>query len=168
MDDKGQAARVTEHGLRAQHRATHEQHRKPKINRLKRIFVSIGVILAVAIAVLAGLSIYRTTTTSTIDASKYQAVFLNSGAVYFGKLQVLNASYLRLTDVYYLQTQSTGTTNPQPAASSTSTNLQLVKLGGELQGPTDEMIVNKDQVTFFENLKSDGKVAQSIAKYQGK
>lgn len=168
MDDKGQVARAAEHGPRGQHTVAHEQRRKPKINRLKRIFISIGVILGVAIIVLAGLSFYRTTTGSAIDSSKYQAVFLNSGAVYFGKLQVLNSNYLKLTDVYYLQTQSTDATNPQPAASSTSTNLQLVKLGGELQGPTDEMIVNRNQVTFFENLKSDGKVTQSIVKYQGK
>jgi hypothetical protein len=73
---------------------------------------------------------------------------------------------MRLTDVYYLQTKTADTVNPQPAASSTSTNLELVKLGSELQGPTDEMIINKDQVTFFENLKSDGKVTQSIEKYK--
>lgn len=162
MDDNGPVAHATEHGIKGRHGGI----RRPKINRLKRIFISIGVVLVVAIAVLGGLSLYRSTTASTIDTTKYQAVFLNSGAVYFGKLQILNGNYLRLTDVYYLQTQATGTTNPQPAASSTSTNLQLVKLGGELQGPTDEMIVNKDQMTFFENLKSDGKVAQSISKYQ--
>ena len=168
MDDKGQVARAAEHGPRGQHAVAHEQRRKPKINRIKRIFISIGIILGVAIIVLAGLFFYRTTTGSTIDSSKYQAVFLNSGAVYFGKLQVVNSNYFKLTDVYYLQTQSTDATKQQPAASSTSTNLQLTKLGSELQGPTDEMIVNRDQVTFFENLKSDGKLTQSIVKYQSK
>ena len=156
------------HGLRGRHIAEPEHKPKSKKPSLKQVFVSVGIVLVVAISVLAGLSFYRSTTASVVDGSKYQAVFLNTGAVYFGKLEVLNSNYLKLTDIYYLQTQAADTANPQPAASSTSTNLQLVKLGSELQGPTDEMVINKDQVTFFENLKSDGKVTQSIVKYQNK
>jgi hypothetical protein len=137
---------------------------KAKQLGLKRIIISVGVIIVVAAAVLAGLSFYRSTTASTIDTTKYQAVFLNSGAVYFGKLEIINTNYMKLTDVYYLQTQAADTANPKPASTSTSTNLELVKLGNELQGPVDEMVINKDQVTFFENLKSDGKVTQAITK----
>ena len=44
--------------------------------------------------------------------------------------------------------------------------MQLIKLGSEIHGPDDEMIINKDQVLFFENLKTDSTVAKSIASYQ--
>lgn len=44
--------------------------------------------------------------------------------------------------------------------------MQLIKLGDEIHGPEDEMILSKDQVLFYENLKTDGKVAQSIEKYK--
>jgi hypothetical protein len=164
--DENVPVHVSAHGQRGRHAGVSEHKPKSRMPNVKMIFISIGIVLVIAIAVLAGLSFYRSTTASAVDTTKYQAVFLNSGAVYFGKLEILNSSYMRLTDVYYLQTKTADTVNPQPAASSTSTNLELVKLGSELQGPTDEMIINKDQVTFFENLKSDGKVTQSIEKYK--
>lgn len=164
--DENVSVHVNGHGQKGRHLGTPAPKSKMKKISLKQTFISIGAVLVVAIVVLAALSFYRSTTAAAIDTSKYQAVFLNSGAVYFGKLQILNAGYMKITDVYYLQTQENDATNPQPAASSSSTNLQLVKLGSELQGPTDEMIINKDQVTFFENLKSDGKVTQSIEKFK--
>lgn len=164
--DENVSVHVGGHGQKGRHLGTPVPKSKMKKISLKQTFISVGAVLIVAIIVLAALSFYRSTTAAAIDTSKYQAVFLNSGAVYFGKLQILNSGYMKITDVYYLQTQENDPKNPQPAASSSSTNLQLVKLGSELQGPTDEMIINKDQVTFFENLKSDGKVTQSIEKYK--
>jgi len=41
----------------------------------------------------------------------------------------------------------------------------LIKLGSEIHGPDDEMIVSKDQILFFENLKKDSQVSASIDKY---
>jgi hypothetical protein len=105
---------------------------------------------------------------SAIDSSKYQAVFFTNGQVYFGKLHQFNHEQLKLTDIYYLQTQTgsgTDSKNPQQTSSDQS-NVQLIKLGNEIHGPEDEMIISKDQVLFYENLKPDGKVAQSISKYK--
>jgi hypothetical protein len=107
-------------------------------------------------------------TATAIDTSKYQAVFFTNGQVYFGKLQSFNDQYLKLTDIFYLQAQSTDSTkdaNPQ-STSSDQNNVQLIKLGNEVHGPEDQMVISKDQVLFFENLKPDGKVAQSIEKYK--
>ena len=101
-----------------------------------------------------------------IDSSKYQAVFFTNGQVYFGKLQNLDQQYLKLTDIYYLQTDaadSKDSENPQANASANA-DVQLIKLGEELHGPEDAMVINRDQMMFFENLKSDGKVAQTIDK----
>lgn len=100
-----------------------------------------------------------------IDGGKYQAVFFTNGQVYFGKLSGSNNSYLKLTDIYYLQTESTdGSNSVQAASTDQSNNAKLVKLGDEIHGPEDEMIISKDQVLFYENLKADGKVAQAIQK----
>lgn len=100
-----------------------------------------------------------------IDKSKYQAVFFTNGQVYFGKLQSFNDDYMKLTDIYYLQTQEATSTddkkNPQQTANDQS-NVQLIKLGNEVHGPEDEMILSKEQVLFYENLKSDSKVVQTI------
>lgn len=105
-----------------------------------------------------------------IDGSKYQAVFFTNGQVYFGKLQSKGAENMILTDVYYLQSQQAGqktddSKNPQQSTSGQG-DVQLIKLGNEVHGPEDEMIISKDQVLFYENLKNDGKVAQTIAQYK--
>jgi hypothetical protein len=103
-----------------------------------------------------------------IDSSKYQAVFFTNGQVYFGKLEAKGTEYLHLSDVFYLQTNSeTPSENPQQATATTDeSNVQLIKLGDEIHGPEDEMIISKDQVLFYENLKTDGKVTQSIQQYK--
>ncbi len=106
-------------------------------------------------------------TSTGIDTNKYQAVFFTNGQVYFGKLRPMNSQYMKLTNIFYLQTQSsdgTNSENPQKTAGDKN-NVQLIKLGEEVHGPEDQMIISKDQVLFYENLKSNGKVAQTIAKY---
>jgi hypothetical protein len=105
-----------------------------------------------------------------VNTSEYQAVFLTNGQVYFGKLKVVTPNYLKLTNIYYLQVQSssTGTTSASQLASTSGTsgsNVQLVKLGNELQGPQDMMAVNREQVLFWENLKPTGKVTEAINTY---
>ena len=100
-----------------------------------------------------------------VDTSKYQAVFLNGGQVYFGRITSLNNQFTRIADIYYLQVnQQVQPDQSNPSAASN--NVSLVKLGCELHGPRDSMVINKDQVIFWENLKSDGKVAKAIATYQ--
>lgn len=96
---------------------------------------------------------------SYVDSSKLQAVFLSTGQVYFGNVKTLNNSYLVLTNIYYLQTSSTGTSN-------SSTNVSLVKLGCELHEPYDQMIINRAQVTFWENLQDNGQVAKAVASFE--
>jgi hypothetical protein len=108
-----------------------------------------------------------------IDSNKYQAVFFSNGQVYFGKLQATKGDYMKLTDIFYLQAQQSAeeeekdSTNPQETSTGQN-NVQLIKLGDEIHGPEDEMIISKDQVLFYENLKADGKVAQSIQKFKNK
>lgn len=147
---------------------TGRKGKKRRLIRKKVILVSVGIIIAVAVIVLAVLTIYRSSVGSLINASEYQAVFFTNGQVYFGKLQLLSNNYLKLTGIFYLQTNPTDPTNPQQAATDASASVQLVPLGGEIHGPENEMLINRDQVLFFENLKPDGKVSQSIATYQKK
>ena len=142
-----------------------KKQRKP---RFKTIAISIAVLIVVATITLIGLFFYRSTTGAAIDSSRYQAVFFTNGQVYFGKLQPLNDSYMRLTGVFYLQsTDATADAlnNPQATTAQDAPGVQLIKLGDEIHGPEDEMIISKDQLLFFENLKTDGKVSSSITQY---
>lgn len=128
-----------------------------------------GVLILVILLVFGVLFLYKSSTVANIDSDKYQAVFFTNGQVYFGKLKSVNGSYMKLTDIYYLQSKtnsaSTDSENLQETANDAS-GVELIKLGSEIHGPDDEMVISRDQILFFENLKKDGKVAESIGKYQ--
>lgn len=97
-----------------------------------------------------------------VEKTHYQAVFLNGGQVYFGKIGKFNDKYLTLSDIFYLRVN-------QPAGGSTaasSNDVSLAKLGSELHGPEDQMVINRDQVQFWENLKNDGQVVKAITTYK--
>ena len=97
-----------------------------------------------------------------VNNDQNQAVFLNGGQVYFGKINKLNKSFLQLSNVYYLRVNQ----QVQPDANATANDISLVKLGCELHGPQDEMVINREQVIFWENLKNDGQVAEAIEQFK--
>lgn len=132
----------------------------------RKPFVISAILLVLIVAILGGWFWYQNSPAAAIDSSKYQAVFFSNGQVYFGKLQMSGGGYMKLSDIFYLQSTSQDPKNPQQTSSSS--DVQLIKLGDEIHGPVDEMVIAKDQILFFENLKTDGKVSQSIAAYHKK
>ena len=96
-----------------------------------------------------------------VENGKFQAVFLNNGQVYFGNINELNKDFLRISNIYYLRVNQ----QVQPGQQAAQNDVSLVKLGCELHGPQDSMVVNRDQITFWENLKDDGQVAKAVAEY---
>ncbi len=131
---------------------------KTKIGRITNmsLFGSVAVLLIALVAFL-GLGGNAGKEAKLIDSSKLQAVFLQTGQVYFGKLKIDNGTYV-LSNIYYLQTSST-------TAATTSSNVSLVKLGCELHEPYDLMVINRSQITFWENLQDNGQVGQAVAKF---
>lgn len=144
-------------------------HKKEASKGRKRplLFGLIGVVVA-GIAVVAAMSLF-VTPKYNIDSSKYQAVFLTNGQFYFGDLEVLNDEFFTLTNVYYMQTQSSDPTDTDAQASiNDSNNYKLIKLGNEIHGPDDAMMIAKSQVSYYENLQPNGKVSQLIDQDSGK
>lgn len=130
----------------------------------------IGVVVAAAAVAILLLAVALVVATGGpkpenkyVDSGRLQAVFLNTGQVYFGNIKSLNANYFVLTNIYYLQTSNSGT-----AASSTNSNtsVSLVKLGCELHEPLDQMVINRTQVTFWENLGDNGQVAKAVSTFE--
>lgn len=124
------------------------------------------LILAIIAAVVVVLSLWWFVfkgASAEIQGGKYQAVFLSNGQVYFGKMSFVGTGYIKLTNVFYIQSSSDV---QDTKASSANTDMQLIKLGNEIHGPQDSMIINRDQVLFFENLKDDGKVVETIKQAQ--
>jgi hypothetical protein len=100
-----------------------------------------------------------------VDDKKLQAVFLNGGQVYFGNINDLNGKFLSMSNIYYLRVNQQVQPN-QSTNAAASNDISLVKLGCELHGPTDNMVINREQVIFWENLKDDGQVAKAVAEYK--
>jgi hypothetical protein len=134
----------------------------------KMRFASVGLLFCGAILILALIALTvlggPATESKKLDKSKLQAVFLNGGQVYFGNIKTLNDKYLSMDNIYYLRVNQTVQPN-QANNSSSSNDVSLVKLGCELHGPQDSMVINQSQVIFWENLKSDGQVAKAVAEY---
>ncbi len=143
------------------------------------------IILAVVVVVIAVLAvIFRgqlfgksssngAAMTSTMGtASGYQAVFLSNGQVYFGKISSTANDFITLKDIYYLQVVQQpplqGTPQGTQADAQAQQSISLVKLGEELHGPVDEMHINRTQVLFYEDLKTEGQVVKAIQDYKTK
>lgn len=143
--------------------------KKHEYERFGRFFSVGSVVLLVSIAILigalAGFFAFGNSGNESqyVNKNEYQAVFVNvngtsGGQVYFGHIQSLTPNYVDLTNVFYIQNQSS-------SSQSSNNSYTLVKLGCELHGPEDQMVINRAQVYFWENLKSSGQVAQKIAQY---
>jgi hypothetical protein len=121
--------------------------------------------LAIAIALWLSNS-SRPNENTYVNTAQYQAVFLTNGQVYFGKVNKITKTYVDLQDIYYLNSQQAAGTDTTAEKSTTPSSFSLVKLGCELHGPNDQMLINREQVTFWENLKADRQVAKAITQWQ--
>jgi flagellar basal body-associated protein FliL len=149
--------------------APQKEVKQKKPSRRLRLPIAIAIVVLIVAGVVGWFVWSGSQNQGTaIDSSKYQAVFFTNGQVYFGKLHTFNNESLKLTDIYYLQTQasSTSSQNPQQTSNAQTSNVQLIKLGDEIHGPEDEMVLSKAQVLFYENLKPDSKVVTSIEQYK--
>lgn len=138
----------------------------PALGNLKVITVVLLyslTVLIVSLAVYAFVLGGRDTSQSKFVAKDaYQAVFLNGGQVYFGKITSSNSKYMTVADIYYLRVNQ----QVQPGQTAQNNDVSLVKLGCELHGPQDQMVINQEQVVFWENLKTDGQVAKAVKQFQ--
>jgi hypothetical protein len=128
-----------------------------------------NIVLLVSLALLILFLLFFVVSSKTKSSSDiglvskdgYQAVFLTNGQVYFGKIAGMDNRYIRLQEIYYLSPNQAAQ-EAQPNEQQQNPQYQLVKLGCELHGPQDQMIIQRDQVTFWENLKDEGTVVKGV------
>ncbi|MBI2798489.1 hypothetical protein HYX70_04320 [Candidatus Saccharibacteria bacterium] len=150
---------------------THQVHNpRPPVNRNRRFGFWILITVLLVLVVGIGLLIFRIATGNynelAVKKDKYQAVFLNNSMVYFGKMSNVDGSYVKLTNVYYLQFQNQN--QPSNQSNNQSQQISLAKLGGELHGPEDVMYIDRRSIMFWENLQDSGRVVQTIKEIQSK
>jgi len=130
----------------------------------KRNLTIAGVFVLLIVGAITWYS-YSQNVARDIQGSDYQAVFLDNGQVYFGKLSKIGSEYFRLSDIYYFESNNAVQTASTP---DTGAAPNLIKLGKEIHGPRDTMVINKDKVLFFENITQDGAVGKAIKNNQSK
>ena len=83
----------------------------------------------------------------------YQAVFLDNGQVFFGKLENAGSDYPLMKEVFYVQ-------NRQKPETKEVISI-LIKRGQEWHGP-DKMYINAKHIVVIEPVSPESKVAQLI------
>ena len=89
----------------------------------------------------------------------FQAVLLDSGQVYYGKVTGLGTDFPVLHDVYYIQSAQ----DPQTKQVSNV----LIRRGKEWHGP-EETVINARHLIMVEPISPDSKVAALIAEQEAK
>lgn len=135
---------------------------KPKFNW--RIFLVAGILVVILVAAFFLIKAGVGSGKKAGNSVDWQAVFLSDGQVYFGKVASENDREVILKNIYYLQTpgslqQGGDSLNKQKG------EISLIKLGGEIHGPQDEMRINREQVLFIEDLKDDSQVVEAIKRH---
>ena len=117
---------------------------------MKKLILVCVAVTATAIVLLAAAC--RTAADIKFDTT-YQAVLLDNGSVYFGKLQGAGTQYPVLTDVYYVQSQVNQETKEVKNV--------LIRRGNEWHAP-DRMLLNARHIILIEPVGPNSKVAELI------
>jgi len=114
-----------------------------QINKSNKILLAIIIILAVALVAI----IYW----QKVGFNKnYWAVYLNTGDLYFGKLNYFPK--LSLSDAYLLQRNEQNQQNP----------FSVSKFSNAFWGPEDRIYINKDDIVWKTKLKDDSQIVNFI------
>ena len=89
----------------------------------------------------------------------FQAVLLDTGQVYYGKIEALGLEFPVLRDVYYVQSST-------DASTKQVTNV-LIRRGKEWHGP-DFTVLNARHIAMVEPVGPNSKVAELISEAQQK
>jgi hypothetical protein len=149
---------------------SHQNHQvapnRMKSRRMKSLNVRfltatlVFLIGALIILIVFALLFYKTTSeNSYVNSSDYQSVDINvngstGGQIYFGKIVRMNSSFVVMDNVFYLQ------------PGSTSNQYTLNSLSCTLYNPQDQIVINRSQLAFWENLSSKSQVVTDIQKWQ--
>ncbi|KKS14437.1 MAG: hypothetical protein A3I32_00670 [Candidatus Yanofskybacteria bacterium RIFCSPLOWO2_02_FULL_45_10] len=123
--------------------------------------VVLAVLLLLAlVAVL--IHFYRLSTgrerTTVVGRQAYQAVFLTNDQVYFGHLDAVDTRYPILDDVYYVQLLPADPNSDKSA----STGRVVRLIDSATHKPTNRMILNREQILFWEDLSDRSPILQKI------
>jgi len=117
------------------------------------------LVLGIAVGIAAVLLLHMHRGDAPKFATPFQAVLLDTGQVYYGRIEALDSPYPILRDVYYIQS----TTDP---STKQATNV-LIRRGKEWHGP-EFTVLNARHIAMVEPVGPTSKVAELIVEAQQK
>lgn len=138
---------------------------KPKKNFPKLTLIFWIIIILIIIFGIIKFDVLGVLNPSIKKTTEWQAIFLNDGQVYFGKVIKKDNDVLALEEIYYLQNPG-ALQQGENNLNEKKGEINLIKLGNEIHGPTDQMQINWKNVLFVENLKQDSKIVNAIENYK--
>ena len=126
----------------------------------------INIILISVITLLVAASAFFYTSTMRRDAfdKSFQVVVLDTGEVFVGKVIKERSSRLELVNIYYLPITAEDLFSQEFNAIHES--ISVIKIGNELHGPEDSMVISQEHIVYIQNLKENSKIVTAIEEYQ--
>jgi hypothetical protein len=98
-----------------------------------------------------------------VDTTQDQAVRLTSGELYVGTIKSITPTYIELQGAYYVNPVQT---NSGTIAGTSSDALSAENIACQLPVNGDQVLINRTQVSFWENVPRDGAVDKAIAQWK--
>jgi hypothetical protein len=121
------------------------------MNTRSTFLVSMLLFAIILVGIWVGVSTMSQQNANPNAPSKYSAVYLTSGDVYFGKLHWL--PWPHLTDVYFLQHNTTDPSKPA---------FLVVRLTSVFWSPIDSLYLNPKQILFWTRLRQQSDIVSGI------
>ena len=156
-------------------KASSARAKKTQEKSAKRTIVKKALLITLAFFLLvlfdANYKVFSALKDSAQAKGKWQAVFLVNGQIYFGHLSPFGVKYFVLKDAYYIQSSRVPAPAPQAEGAAPAetqqepqfeTRNELVKVTGDVHGPENAMFIPREQILFWQNLRSDSSIAQTV------
>jgi hypothetical protein len=120
---------------------------------MRNIGHSVIPVLFLSLSITSFLSLQGCTDQKPSFTTEYQAVFMDNGQVFFGKIENAGGSNPLLRDVYYIGRQA--------SPDGKEVKNILIKRGNEWHGP-EYMYINRQHIVIMEPVAANSRVAQLI------
>lgn len=89
----------------------------------------------------------------------WKAVFLDSNQVFFGKfVNIPFASTITLRNAHFIKPEQADISSSTPQNQS----IIISEIGEMPHGPADDMVISKDHILYYENLKSGSSLVKGL------
>ena len=113
---------------------------------------------------IASLSASPSGASASFNKDSYYAVFLNNKEAFVGHITDLNGTAINMSNLYYLTFDPPKDAAGNPVANANPNDYKpaLKKLGQEVWGPKDAVQINRQNMEYYTELRTDSPIVKAI------